>query len=475
MDYPVFFNTLKRLAGVTTLLLAGYIMLPAQPITGVWRGQITKGTGLRKKSAPVEIKFIKTGDSLLGTAYYYGSGKNFIRYSLKGYFDPAYNTVHWQDYQLIEKSVSGQSATKTFAELMKAQADFSCPDGKTMRLDGSCSLPGEPAMEIALKKVEDTFFPDEWVDLIAGYFTGMAEQTIIDSVWSIASEGKTATNTNVPPDVAKAPPPPQVPPQKPAPVGPAPMGSAPVGSAPKIDLPQKDSARPVEVAVVKIPATPPPPKEQVPVGPAPVGPAPKEPPATVPAKPPVKVNAPPVDITVEIAKQNTSTTAPPPVTKPVEKPPTAAAPPVSPPGKVATGNAAPPEVAKPAAPVQSNAIIETAFTVRKRVIQTQIPVVGDSVELRFYDNAEVDGDSISLFLNGKIIFQHIKLDVRPYTIRLAVTDLPAESELTMVAENLGAIPPNTAYMEAIVQGVRYTARLESTEISSGVIRLYKKE
>jgi hypothetical protein len=424
----------------------------------VWRGQITKGTGLRKKSAPVEIKFIKTGDSLLGTAYYYGSGKNFIRYSLKGYFDPAYNTVHWQDYQLIEKSVSGQSATKAFTELMKAEADFSCPDGKTMRLDGSCTLPGEPAMEIALKKVEDTFFPDEWVDLIAGYFTGMAEQTLIDSVWNIASEGRTATNTTVPPDVAKAPPINEVLPQQPAPVAPA----------PKLDLLPSDSARPAEVAVVKIPANPPPPKNQAP----PAGPAPQVPPVATPAKPPVKVNAPPVDITGEVAKQNTSTAVSTPVTKPVEKPPTAA---LSPPAKVSTGNAATPEVSRPAVPAQTNAIIETAFTVRKRVIQTQIPVVGDSVELRFYDNAEVDGDSISLFLNGKIIFQHIKLDVRPYTIRLAVTDLPAETELTMVAENLGAIPPNTAYMEAIVQGVRYTARLESTEVSSGVIRLYKKE
>ncbi|MCU0376098.1 MAG: hypothetical protein MUF24_12400 [Chitinophagaceae bacterium] len=457
MAYPVLFNTLKRLAGITTLLLAAYSMLPAQPITGVWRGQITKGTGLRKKSAPVEIKFIKTGDSLLGTAYYYGSGKNFIRYSLKGYFDPAYNTVHWQDYQLIEKSVSGQSATKAFTELMKAEADFSCPDGKTMRLDGSCTLPGEPAMEIALKKVEDTFFPDEWVDLIAGYFTGMAEQTIIDSVWNIASEGRTATNTTVPPDVAATAPPPQAPPPQPA---------------PKADLPKKDSTGSTGLEVVKIPEAAAPLKPQATVVPAPVGM-----PATVQAKPPAKVNAPPADITSEVAKQNSAAPAPTPVTTPVEKVPVPPPPPplTAPQGKAATGSPAQPVVTKPAQPVQSSAVIETAFTIRKRVIQTQIPVVGDSVELRFYDNAEVDGDSISLFLNGKIIFQHIKLDVRPYTLRLAITDLPAESELTMVAENLGAIPPNTAYMEAIVQGVRYTARLESTEVSSGVIRLYKRE
>jgi len=33
----------------------------------------------------------------------------------------------------------------------------------------------------------------------------------------------------------------------------------------------------------------------------------------------------------------------------------------------------------------------------------QIPVSGDFVELQFYDNGQVDGDSISLFLNDKLI------------------------------------------------------------------------
>ena len=104
----------------------------------------------------------------------------------------------------------------------------------------------------------------------------------------------------------------------------------------------------------------------------------------------------------------------------------------------------------------------------------EIPVSGDSIELRFYDNAEIDGDSISLFLDDKLIFSHIRLTANPYIIRLPVAELGAASELTMVAENLGAIPPNTSYMVAIVNGQRFDAYLSSSEGSSAMIRLTKK-
>jgi hypothetical protein len=57
---------------------------------------------------------------------------------------------------------------------------------------------------------------------------------------------------------------------------------------------------------------------------------------------------------------------------------------------------------------------------------------------------------------------------------LAVTELGEINELIMVAENLGAIPPNTSYMVAIVGEQRYDAYLSSTEGSSAMIRFIKK-
>jgi len=117
--------------------------------------------------------------------------------------------------------------------------------------------------------------------------------------------------------------------------------------------------------------------------------------------------------------------------------------------------------------------IEQKFTARKKFLVTEIPLTGDSVELRFYDNAEIDGDSISLFLNDQLIYRNIRLTGNAYTIRLGTNTLTDNSELVMVAENLGSIPPNTSLMIAIVGDKRYEARLESTEGSSAMVRFRK--
>jgi len=117
--------------------------------------------------------------------------------------------------------------------------------------------------------------------------------------------------------------------------------------------------------------------------------------------------------------------------------------------------------------------IEEKFIARQKVFTQDIPLVGDSIEIRFYDNAEVDGDSISLFLNGRLLFQHIRLTDKAYTLKLPVSTLQETNELVMVAENLGAIPPNTSFMVAMSGDKRFEAMLASTENSSALIRLYK--
>ena len=113
------------------------------------------------------------------------------------------------------------------------------------------------------------------------------------------------------------------------------------------------------------------------------------------------------------------------------------------------------------------------FTSRKKILQQVIPIKGDSIELRFYDNAEIDGDSIAVFLNGRLLKEHILLAEQAYIMKIAVTDLQSDNELVMVAENLGTIPPNTSLMVAVVDDKRYEAHLQSTEGSSALVRLVK--
>jgi len=124
------------------------------------------------------------------------------------------------------------------------------------------------------------------------------------------------------------------------------------------------------------------------------------------------------------------------------------------------------------APVSSQTN-EQKFTSRAKILQQVIPIKGDSVELRFYDNAEIDGDSIAVFLNGRLLKEHVLLAELPYIMKIAVADLQSDNELVMVAENLGSIPPNTSLMVAVVEDKRYEAHLQSTEGSSALVRLVK--
>src|SRR5579864_2092107 len=116
---------------------------------------------------------------------------------------------------------------------------------------------------------------------------------------------------------------------------------------------------------------------------------------------------------------------------------------------------------------------EERFTNRTKILQNVIPIKGDSIELRFYDNAEIDGDSIAVFLNGHLLKEHILLAEEAYVMKIAVSDLQPDNELVMVAENMGTIPPNTSLMVALVEDKRYEAHLQSTMGSSALVRLVK--
>src|SRR5882724_7495398 len=104
----------------------------AQQITGVWKGTI--------KGARVELKLVKSGDSLVGNVYYYSSKNNYRKYSIKGYFDPETNNVIWWDDVLVEdKSAHGLLGGPSPDALLTV-ADFNCPGETEMRLDGNSSL-----------------------------------------------------------------------------------------------------------------------------------------------------------------------------------------------------------------------------------------------------------------------------------------------------------------------------------------------
>ncbi|MEO7309511.1 MAG: hypothetical protein ABIX01_03875 [Chitinophagaceae bacterium] len=116
------------------------------------------------------------------------------------------------------------------------------------------------------------------------------------------------------------------------------------------------------------------------------------------------------------------------------------------------------------------------FKERKNELVQTILTPGPEILIELYDNGEIDGDTISVFQNGKQIAYRKGLSTLPITLRIKIDEDNPDQEITMVAENLGSIPPNTALMIVKSGGNRYDLRISSSEQNNAVVRFrYKKE
>lgn len=111
---------------------------------------------------------------------------------------------------------------------------------------------------------------------------------------------------------------------------------------------------------------------------------------------------------------------------------------------------------------------------RKDIIKT-IPIYQPTFKVDFYDNGEIDGDSITVFYNGKIVLLHKMLTTKAISLTLALDENVRENIITMYADNLGSIPPNTALMIVTDGDKRYEVRITSdTEKSGSVVFVHGK-
>jgi hypothetical protein len=103
-----------------------------------------------------------------------------------------------------------------------------------------------------------------------------------------------------------------------------------------------------------------------------------------------------------------------------------------------------------------------------------IEIDNASFTVDLYDNGDIDGDSVSLFFNGKLLLSHKRLSDKAIRLKLDVDETRDVNELKMYAENLGTIPPNTALMVVNDGDNRYEVRISSDLQKSGVIRFVHK-
>ena len=98
----------------------------------------------------------------------------------------------------------------------------------------------------------------------------------------------------------------------------------------------------------------------------------------------------------------------------------------------------------------------------RRLEIQQILAVKDSViKISLYDNAENDGDTLSVFLNKKPFIIRQCISNKPLIFTIPFTNKTEAIELLFQAENLGEIPPNTGVMIVEVDGRRYEILVKS--------------
>lgn len=112
---------------------------------------------------------------------------------------------------------------------------------------------------------------------------------------------------------------------------------------------------------------------------------------------------------------------------------------------------------------------------RENALARTITVNTEEVHIKLYDNGEIDGDSISVFVDKKLMLSHKGLSTVPIILNLKFDANNNEHEVIMVAENLGRIPPNTSLMIIDAGDKRYQVQITSTEQKNALVKFkYEK-
>ncbi len=118
--------------------------------------------------------------------------------------------------------------------------------------------------------------------------------------------------------------------------------------------------------------------------------------------------------------------------------------------------------------------IQLEFNKRTEVVTKELLVDSDSLRLTFYDNGIIDGDSISVFYNKEPMATNQSLTDRGIIYYVVLDSTRPYSEISMFAQNLGTISPNTALM-VITDGVnRYEVFLSSSFTQNSTVRIRRR-
>jgi len=121
-----------------------------------------------------------------------------------------------------------------------------------------------------------------------------------------------------------------------------------------------------------------------------------------------------------------------------------------------------------------NYVTENEYVKRENVIIREIEVASDTLKVDVYDNGEIDGDIISVFYNKKLVMNNQKLTHKSVHMDLLLDTTKSFNEISMFAENLGLIPPNTSLMVISDGNDKYNIPMSSNLEKNATIRIKRK-
>jgi hypothetical protein len=104
----------------------------------------------------------------------------------------------------------------------------------------------------------------------------------------------------------------------------------------------------------------------------------------------------------------------------------------------------------------------------QKVIEV-LPAEKDSIKLSIYDNGEIDNDTISVYVNDRIVLSRQVISDKPILFYMSLDTAVQFQKVKMVAENLGTIPPNTAVMIIETSKNRHEVRMKSDLEKNAVV------
>jgi len=125
---------------------------------------------------------------------------------------------------------------------------------------------------------------------------------------------------------------------------------------------------------------------------------------------------------------------------------------------------------KIAKPVHSGGLA-TSIVEKKNILSKEILVDTGTIRLSFYDNGQIDGDIISVYINNQLVVSSQILGSKPITTVVRIDKTNPIQEVIMVGENLGKIPPNTALMIIDANDRQYKLFLKADNQKNAMVRI----